>query len=108
MKSGCVHVVEVDTTCVGAMAAYFFLGGTLTSSVKMSSTKARAMARSSRRSNWLKVSRSRRTSMARQWGPSGAGGAAAHGFEDADGDVTVVDQVCDVRKGRWIEGGFFA
>jgi hypothetical protein len=34
MKSGCVHVVEVDTTCVGAMAAYFFLGGTLTSSVK--------------------------------------------------------------------------
>jgi uncharacterized membrane protein len=55
MKSGCVHVVEVDTTCVGAMAAYFFLGGTLTSSVKMSSTKARAMARSSRIINWLKV-----------------------------------------------------
>jgi len=70
MKSGCVHVVEVDTTCVGAMAAYFFLGGTLTSSVKMSSTKARAMARSSRIINWLKVSPSRRTSMARQLEPS--------------------------------------
>jgi hypothetical protein len=27
---------------------------------------------------------------------------AAYRF--ADGDVTVVDQVCDVRKGQWIEG----
>ena len=63
MKSGCVHVVEVDTTCVGSNAVYFFLGGTLTSSVKMSSTKARAMARSSPIINWLKVSPSRRTSM---------------------------------------------
>jgi hypothetical protein len=29
---------------------------------------------------------------------------AAYRFDDADGDVTVVDHVCDVRKGRWTEG----
>src|ERR1700730_15807702 len=108
MKSGCVHVVEVGTACVGAMAAYFLLGGTLTSSVKMSSTKARAMARSSRIINWLKVSPSRRTSMAQAVGAVGGGGDAAHWVDDTDGDLTVVDQVGNVRQGRGVEGGFFA
>jgi len=46
--------------------------------------------------------------MARQLEPVRGGGDAAYRFDDADGDVTVIDQVCDVRKGRWIEGGFFA
>src|ERR1019366_5744571 len=47
----------------------FFDGG-LISSVKISSVKALAMARSSRVSNWVKVSPRRRTSMARQLCPS--------------------------------------
>ena len=35
------------------------------------------------------------------------GGDAAYGFDDADGDLTEVDQVGDVGQGRRIEGGCF-
>jgi len=28
-------------------------------------------------------------------------------LDDADGDLTVVDQICDVGQGRGIEGDFF-
>jgi hypothetical protein len=70
MKSGCVHVVAVDTNlCREQWRLNFFLGDTLTSYVKVSSPKARAMARSSQIINWLKVSPSRRTSLARQLDP---------------------------------------
>ena len=41
-------------------------------------------------------------------GAVGGGGDAAHWVDDTDGDLTVVDQVGDVRQGRGVEGGFFA
>ena len=55
-----------------AMEDFSFAGYELISSVKVSSLKALAMARSSRISNWAKVSPLRRTSMAKELSPSQA------------------------------------
>jgi hypothetical protein len=46
--------------------------------------------------------------MARQLDPSVAVATQPTWLDDADGDLTVVDQICDVGQGRGIEGDFFA
>ncbi len=76
-----------------------YLGGELISSVKMSSVKALAMARSSRVSNWAKVSPCRRTSMARQLSSSLATATQPTGRTTPMVISTVVDQLGDIGQG---------
>ena len=98
--------IEVDTTSVETRVGYFFMGGTLTSSVKMSSTTAFAMAVESdhQLAEGLLVAAHKHGQAV---GSVRCGGDAADWLDDADGDLTVVDQICDVGQGRGIEGDFF-
>jgi hypothetical protein len=108
MKSGCVHVVEVDTTCVGSKSG-LLLSRRYVDLVCEDVIDERSgdgeVESEEQLVQGLSVAANEHGQAV---GAVRGGGDAAYRFDDADGDVTVIDQVCDVRKGRWIEGGFFA
>jgi hypothetical protein len=104
MKSGCVHVVEVDTTCVGSDGGLLLSGrhvDLICEDVVDEGSCDGEVESDHQLAEGLSVAANEHGQAV---GSVRGGCDAAYRFDDADGDVTVVDQVCDVRKGRWIEG----
>src|SRR5260370_41331173 len=106
MKSGCVHVVEVDTACVGGglllsgrhvdlICEDVVDEGSCDGEVESDHQLAEGLSAAANENG-------------QAVGAVGGGGNAAHWADDTDGDLSVVNQVGDVRQGRGVEGGFVA
>src|ERR1700682_4256701 len=108
MKSGCVHVVEVDTTCVGSNGGLLLSGrhvDLICEDVVDEGSCDGEVESDHQLAEGLSVAA---TEHGQAVGAVGGGGDAAYRVDDTDGDLTVVDQVGDVRQGQGVEGGFFA
>src|ERR1700736_6378189 len=105
MKSGCVHVVEVDTTCVGSNGGLLLSGrhvDLVCEDVVDEGSCDGEVESDHQLAEGLSVAANEHGQAV---GAVGGGGDAAHWVDDTDGDLTVVDQVGDVRQGRGVEGG---
>jgi hypothetical protein len=104
MESGCVHVVEVDTTCVGSNGGLFLSRRHVDLICEVVVDEASCDGEVESEEQLVQGLSVAADEHGQAVGSVGGGGDAAHWVDDTDGDLTVVDQVGDVRKGRWIEG----
>jgi len=108
MKSGCVHVVEVDTTCVGSKRGLLLSRRYVDLVCEDVIDERSGDGEVESKEQLVQGLSVAANEHGQAVGAVGGGGDAAHWVDDTDGDLTVVDQVGDVRQGRGVEGGFFA
>jgi len=104
MKSGCVHVAEVDTTCVGSRSGLLLSRRYVDLVCEDVIDERSGDGEVESKEQLVQGLSVAADEHGQAVGSVRSGCDAAYRFDDADGDVTVVDQVRDVRKGRWIEG----
>src|SRR5258708_21878348 len=103
MKSGCVHVVEVDTTCVGSKRG-LLLSRRYVDLVCEDVINERSgdgeVESAEQLEQGLSVAADEHGQAV---GSVRSGCDAALRFDDTDGDITVFDTDVDLRQGQWHE-----